>query len=234
MPPPTPTSTSPARIAWSSRTEARRPEAQTLLTVSEETSFGMPALIWACRDGICPWPAWRTWPMTTWSTRSGSTSARSSAALIACAPSSVASSVERPPPSFPIGVRAVPRMTVLGIRASPGSSRKRPVKSMVRDFMRVTATTDAPRDTPADTVAIGVFEDEGVAHDTSGSELQALLDSGEARPALKHLAVAHADGKRWLLVGLGPRDAFDAERARAAAAVAHRRAGELGTRALCW
>src|SRR5437764_1032723 len=105
---------------------------------------------------------------------------------------------------------------------------------MVRDLMRVTATTDAPRETPADTVAIGVFEGEGVAHDTSGSELQALLDSGEARPAFMHLAVAHADGKRWLLVGLGARDGFDSERARRAAAAAHKRAGELGARALCW
>src|SRR4051812_45821367 len=260
MPPPTPTSTSPARIAWSRMTAARTPDAQTLLTVSDETSLGMPALICAWREGICPWPACRTWPMTTCSTWSGSTSARSSAQRIASAPRSVASSVDSPPPSFPIGVRAVPRMTVLGIRATPGSSRKRPVKSMVRDFMRVTATTEAPpvspqksrvkpmgrasmrvpatpeapRDPPADTVAIGVFEDEGVAHDTSGSELQALLDSGEAKPAFRHLAVAHADGKPWLLVGLGARDGFDAEKARRAAAAAHKRAGELGTRALCW
>jgi hypothetical protein len=40
-------------------------EAHTLLIVSEETSFGMSALIWAWRDGIWPWPAWSTWPMTT-------------------------------------------------------------------------------------------------------------------------------------------------------------------------
>ena len=33
--------------------------------VSEETSLGMPALIWAWREGIWPWPACRTWPMTT-------------------------------------------------------------------------------------------------------------------------------------------------------------------------
>ena len=44
MPPPTPTSTSPARIAWSISTAARTLEAQTLLMVSEETSFGMPRL----------------------------------------------------------------------------------------------------------------------------------------------------------------------------------------------
>ena len=34
----------------------RSPEAQTLLTVSEETSFGMPPLICAWRLGIWPWP----------------------------------------------------------------------------------------------------------------------------------------------------------------------------------
>src|SRR3954452_6382877 len=234
MPPPTPISTSPARIAWSRITAARTPLAHTLLTVSEETSLGMPALICAWREGIWPWPAWRTWPMTTWSTRSGSTSARSRAALIAGAPSSVASSVDRPPPSFPIGVRAVPRMTVLGIRASPGGLAKGVAESMLPHFLRVTATTDAPRDTPADTVAIGVFEGESIAHDTSGGELQALLDAGEAKPAFKHLAVAHADGKRWVLVGLGERDAFTPERARIAAATAQARAGELGARALCW
>ena len=41
----------------------------------------MPALIWAWREGIWPWPACSTWPMTTCSTCSGSTPARSSAAL---------------------------------------------------------------------------------------------------------------------------------------------------------
>ena len=45
----------------------------------------------------------------------GATSARSSAALIAVPPSSVASSDARPPPSLPIGVRAEPRITVLGM-----------------------------------------------------------------------------------------------------------------------
>src|SRR3954447_17521100 len=105
---------------------------------------------------------------------------------------------------------------------------------MVRHFMRVTATTDSPRDTPADTVVIGLFEGEGVAHDTGGGELQALVDGGEARAAFKHVAVAHADGRRWLLVGLGARDAFDAERARVAAATALGRAKEAGARSLCW
>src|SRR4051812_26901762 len=100
--------------------------------------------------------------------------------------------------------------------------------------VQVNATTDAPKDTDADTVVVGIFEDEDVAHDTSGGELQALLDSGEARRAFRKLAVAHADAKRWILVGLGTRDAFDPERARIAAAVAHGRAGEVGARTLCW
>ncbi len=47
----------PARTARSSTPTARMPEAQTLFTVSEETSLGIPALIWAWRDGIWPWPA---------------------------------------------------------------------------------------------------------------------------------------------------------------------------------
>jgi len=100
--------------------------------------------------------------------------------------------------------------------------------------MRASATTDAPIATDADTIAIGVFEGKGVAHDLEGGALQALLDSGEARPTFKHLALHHGEGKRWLLVGLGSRDAFDPERARVAAAVTHGRARELGAGTLCW
>src|SRR4051794_18640856 len=125
-------------------------------------------------------------------------------------------------------------MTVLGISASPGRFRKGSLSLWCALLMNVTATTDAPRDTTADTVAVGVFAGEGVAHDTSGGELQALLDAGEAKPAFKHLAVAHADGKRWLLAGLGDRDRFDGERARVAAAAVQARASELGARSLCW
>ena len=66
--------------------------------------------------------------------------------------------------------------------------------------MRVTATTDAPPATDADTVAVGIFEDEGVPHD-HGGVLQALVDSGEAKRALRKLAVTHAEGKRYVVVG---------------------------------
>src|SRR6185312_7443154 len=99
--------------------------------------------------------------------------------------------------------------------------------------MRIAATTDAPLATSADTIAVGVFDGEDVAHDVGGT-LQHLLDRGEARRAFKHLAVAHVEERRFVVVGLGARDVFDAERARIVAAAVHARARELGTTALCW
>ncbi len=99
--------------------------------------------------------------------------------------------------------------------------------------MRVRATTDSPPSTDADTIVVGVFEDEGVAHDYPGT-LQALVDSGEARRGLRKLAVTHAEGRRYVLAGLGARGDFDPERARVAAATVAGRVGELGTRTLCW
>ena len=87
--------------------------------------------------------------------------------------------------------------------------------------MRVTATTDAPPATDADTVAVGIFEDEDVPHD-HGGVLQTLVDSGEAKRAFRKLAVTHADGKRYVVVGLGGRSDFDPERARVAAATVSR------------
>jgi leucyl aminopeptidase len=100
--------------------------------------------------------------------------------------------------------------------------------------MRVSATTAAPIDTAADTIAIGVFAGRDVAHDLPDGTLQALVASGEARAAVGALAVTHGEGKRWVLVGLGDRDAFDAEGARVVAAAVVGRARELGTRVLAW
>jgi leucyl aminopeptidase len=99
--------------------------------------------------------------------------------------------------------------------------------------MHVSATTDAPTATNADTIVVGVFEDEGIAHD-HGGVLQALVDSGEAKRGFRKLAVTHADGRRYIVAGLGGRDAFDPERARIAAAGVLSRAQELGTKGLCW
>jgi leucyl aminopeptidase len=100
--------------------------------------------------------------------------------------------------------------------------------------MEIRATTDSPPDTGADTVVVGVFDAKGIPHDVEDGALGALLESGEAKPAFRSLTHAHAAGRRWILIGLGDRDAFDAERARIAAAVALGRARELGARTLCW
>jgi leucyl aminopeptidase len=100
--------------------------------------------------------------------------------------------------------------------------------------MEIRATTDSPPATGADTIAVGVFEGEGIAHDVADGVLGALLESGEAKPGLRKLAVRHAEGRRWIVAGLGEREAFDGERARIAAAGVLARARELGTRTLCW
>lgn len=100
--------------------------------------------------------------------------------------------------------------------------------------MEITATTSAPLETGADTIVIGLIEGEGVPHDLEGGELTALIEAGEAKTTSNHLAVTHAAGARWILVGLGARDALTAERARVAAAKVVGRAKELGTSQLCW
>src|SRR5919197_1056779 len=99
--------------------------------------------------------------------------------------------------------------------------------------MRVSSTPQAPPETRADTIAVGVFEGEAIAHDVDGV-LQGLVDAGEARAGLRKVAVIHAGGRRYVLAGLGKRDEFDPERARVAAAAVVGRARELGTRVLCW
>ena len=100
--------------------------------------------------------------------------------------------------------------------------------------VEVTASTDAPLATGADTVAIGVFVDEGIPRDLPGGRLEALFDRGEASRKLGRVAVTHHEDTRVLLVGLGPRAEFDFERARVAAARVHERALEITARSLCW
>ena len=100
--------------------------------------------------------------------------------------------------------------------------------------MNASATTASPADSGADTIVVGLFDGEPVAHDLEGAPLTALVDSGEARPKLRHLALAHAAGKRWIVAGLGARAAFDHERARLVAATVLGRATELGAERLCW
>jgi leucyl aminopeptidase len=95
--------------------------------------------------------------------------------------------------------------------------------------VHVEATTASALDSGADTIVVGVFEGEQL-----DELLQPSVDRGEAKATFKHLAVAHVNDRRVVLVGLGRRAELEAERARAAAAVAHGRASELGTTALCW
>jgi leucyl aminopeptidase len=99
--------------------------------------------------------------------------------------------------------------------------------------VKVSWTSEQPGATNADTVAIGVFEGAD-APGGAPEQVRELLASGEARRSFKSLALAHADGKRWLVVGLGERADFTPERARVAAAVTRERAREIATKVLCW
>ena len=96
--------------------------------------------------------------------------------------------------------------------------------------IHVSARDGAPQETEADTRVVGLFE--GDSPDEAA--LQALVDSGEAKPRLKSVAVAHDGGRRVIVAGLGKREELDHERARTAAAAAAARAKELGARSLSW
>jgi leucyl aminopeptidase len=97
----------------------------------------------------------------------------------------------------------------------------------------VESTTSLPQDADADTVVIGVLDGEKIHHDVDGM-LNGLVAAGEAKAKHRHLAVTHAGGRRWVLVGLGRRDELDPEKLRLAAAAALGRARELGAKRLCW
>jgi leucyl aminopeptidase len=99
--------------------------------------------------------------------------------------------------------------------------------------MHISAIAQRGGAADADTIAIGLFEEDATPPDAP-PEVGQLLDSGEARRSFKSLALTHADGRRWLAVGLGSRDAFTPERARVAASVAGARAREVSTHTLCW
>jgi leucyl aminopeptidase len=107
--------------------------------------------------------------------------------------------------------------------------------------MRASFRRGAAVDTPADTLCVGLFEDEGAPQaidDELGGRLARLVDSGEAKAGFRKTAVIHPEGAigaaRVVTVGLGKRDEFDAERARIAAAVALRRASDATARAIAW
>jgi leucyl aminopeptidase len=102
-------------------------------------------------------------------------------------------------------------------------------------LINVTTRSGDAAGTAADTRVVPLFEGEGLAQDS----LQQLVELGEAKPALKKVAVAHEDApgggqRRVLIAGMGKRSELSAERARVAAAAAAARAGELGTVSLSW
>src|SRR5207253_2526598 len=76
----------------------------------------------------------------------------------------------------------------------------------------VTARTGAAAETDADTRVVGLFDGESI----DDPSLQALVDSGEAKPGLRKLAVAHEDGRRVIVAGLGERARVLAEAQNAA------------------
>ena len=100
----------------------------------------------------------------------------------------------------------------------------------------VTTRRGDPSATKADTRIVGLFEGEALEDE----RLQRLVATGEAKGALKKVAVAHEDveggnaPRRVIIAGLGKRDELDAEKARVAAATAAARARELGSRSLSW
>lgn len=98
--------------------------------------------------------------------------------------------------------------------------------------MQVSSTTQPGSETDADTVAVCLCTGDDPPAGAP-AELSELLASGEARRAFKALALTHANGRRWLTVGLGERDKLTPERARVAAATMHARSLEVGAKILC-
>jgi leucyl aminopeptidase len=104
---------------------------------------------------------------------------------------------------------------------------------IVPGTVQVSATTQPASATDADTVVVGLFDSEPPSAAVP-AEVGKLVESGEAKGSFKALALTHAEGKRWLTVGLGARKDFTPEHARVAAAMARERARELATSRLCW
>jgi leucyl aminopeptidase len=107
--------------------------------------------------------------------------------------------------------------------------------------MRASFRRGAATDTAADTLCVGLFEDESVPSaidEAVGGRIARLVDSGEAKAGFRKTAVLHPEGAigpaRVVTVGLGQRSEFDSERARIASAVGFRRAGDAGSRSVAW
>jgi leucyl aminopeptidase len=85
-------------------------------------------------------------------------------------------------------------------------------------------------DLDAELLVVGLHEGEELP-----GALASAAGAADARPGFKKLALLHPERPpRALVVGLGRRDEMDAERARAAAALAAREAGRLEATSLAW
>jgi leucyl aminopeptidase len=96
--------------------------------------------------------------------------------------------------------------------------------------MRVEVSRAEPTETDADLLVAGLFD---------GDDLpEALRDApgaGDAKGGFKKLSELHPQSpERGLVVGLGKRGQFDAERARVAAALAAKRAASLEATSVAW
>jgi leucyl aminopeptidase len=107
--------------------------------------------------------------------------------------------------------------------------------------MRTSFRKGAPHETSADTLCVGLFENEDVPKDLDDAlhgELGRLVASGEAKGTFKKTSLLHTaeaiGPERVLSVGLGKREEFDRERARIAAAVALARANDAGAQSIAW
>ncbi len=101
--------------------------------------------------------------------------------------------------------------------------------------MEVSATTQPAGASDADTVVLGVFDGERGKRRSAGGGRRRCSPAARRARSFKSLALAHADGVRWLLVGLGTRERADA-RARARRGRRRRASARASSsaRALCW
>jgi leucyl aminopeptidase len=107
--------------------------------------------------------------------------------------------------------------------------------------MRTSFRQGDPAQTEADTLCVGLFEDEEPPAQLDaalGGALGRLIAAGEAKGAFKKTALLHPGGaiaaERVISVGLGKRADFDHERARVAAAVGFTHARDAGAKVLAW
>ena len=173
----------------------------------------MPASICAWREGIWPWPACSTWPITTCWTWSGSTPARSRAALIAIPPE--LRGLERGEAAAELADGGAGGAEDHGVGHGASTLVLRPPHGRPRHHRRPAAATGA------DTIASASSRARASPTTSPDGALGALLERGEARTGFRKLALTHADGRRWLLAGLGnargvrPRARQDRRRRRA-------------------